>query len=336
MIVMFSDLHLDNFRQFSTIDELGFNSRLLEQMRVVQRVVKYLHSLKAAGKKITIVFLGDLINGQGESIHKTVNYVMHTVARQVADIAPTYMVVGNHDVYRNIHILQALEPISNLQYVDKTTAVNIDGYDIDIVPWNCEIPEKRGDILMGHIPISGDEFVSVFDKNAIDRNMLHGYNMVFLGHYHTHHEFAVPGVQKAMYVGAIMANSFSDTLEDRGLTILDDGRISFVPIPSPKFIERYVSTQEQMDSAIKEYNETDNYFRIIVTSPDVTIPEVGHRVQFEVNYKSVETVTRLAMPTTKETMRDLVHRVIDLSNTALDRDEIKAELDSVMKGVWNV
>lgn len=336
MIVMFGDLHLDNFRQFSTITPKGLNSRLVIQSHVVGQVVKLVEKFKKEGRNPHIVFTGDIINSQGESLHKMVYRVAYYTAKRLAAVAPTYMICGNHDIYRNIDLASNFDAVQDLWGVRVTAQVPLDGHTIDLVPWECNIPKRnRGDILIGHIPLIGDEFGNVFDKDGISRDELIGYKKIFLGHYHTRREFKVKGADYATYIGAVMANSFSDSNEQRGITVLDDDEVRFIPIESPQFIERRVSSVEHMDKLRNEWETSEDFFKVTVMKSGIPIPALDHRAQFETDYQDVEIVTRLSTPEKHETLQQSVHRVVDLTNTALDRDEIKKELDQMMKGVWD-
>ena len=157
-LLIFSDLHLDNYRRFSTTGAGGLNSRLIQQTNVIQQVIKTAEEIKPEA----IVFLGDLFNGQGATINKLLYLTGHKLVTQLQRVAPLYLIVGNHDMFGESHILSPMAEMSNVKIIEKTEHFNLLGKKIAMMPWGGLIP-KEGDILLGHLDIEGGRTGTGYD-----------------------------------------------------------------------------------------------------------------------------------------------------------------------------
>lgn len=328
-ILILADLHLDHYRQFSTVTESGLNSRLLSQLEVMREVCQ----IAKQGNVESIIFLGDLINSQGESLPKIIYNSVYLVLSKLAQVAPTYVLIGNHDVYRAMHILSAFTPIKDLTIIDKSLTMKLNGLNVDMVPWENRLPKKHGDILFGHLETKGQDMGGIPSPVGFEKTDYFGYRKIYLGHFHTLHSFEVPGCTEAMYIGAVMQNSYSDTGEQKGVHILDkDWNRTFVPIRSPLFLQATIASQEAMDNFMKNGHNDVDYFRLILRDPDIKLSKFDHRIQIE--WDVMPTHEARMEIKESESLREITHNFINTSKTVLDKEAIKKQLDEIMEGVW--
>lgn len=317
MWLIFSDIHLDQYKAFATLTESGLNSRLATQISVFRDV-------KRVAKKNSvsrIFFLGDLFNSLTPTISKIVYNVGFYMCKLLADNAALYLVVGNHDIYEGIHLFTPFESIPNTKVIFTTETIKADGKLIDIVPWNSDFPSNsKSDYCFGHFGITGavgNSGVIPVDT-GVTNDMLSGYKIVLAGHYHVR-QMLGNGI---FHVGSVMANSFQDSVEDKGVWLLDPSKdhLSFVPIKSPKFITLEVNDN---NTDVLEKITPDNFFRLIVTADNIQLPQLPNNVIVEYEYKPSSTVQTSVAIDEPLSYIPIISEFIDNSNTALDKSVLK-------------
>lgn len=333
-ILLFADLHLDQWRQFSVLTENGFNSRLLEQLKVINQVTKI-----AVDENVTdIIFLGDLINSQGESLPKIVYNAAFFVVNALSKVRPVKLIVGNHDIYRLMHILNPFEALTDVEVIDKTSFCHIEGKKIDMVPWECQLPKRDiGDILLGHCDVVGTKMGNTASKVGFNPGDFEGYERVYLGHLHTRQHFNVPRCKEAMYIGSVMQHNYADTDEAKGVTIISPANgwadlCRLVPIASPRFLQSEVSTKTALGNFSSMVDSSPDYYRLIVRNSKLEIPKYDHRVQVEWDIK--ESANARMDIKAEESVKDIVYKFVETHNTKLDKKGIRDMIDHVMEGVW--
>ncbi len=333
-ILLWSDLHLDQFKQFSTIREDGFNSRLVEQLRVVRQVCKIIEKYNVTHT----VFLGDLINPIGESLPKVVYNAAYFVAKAISklaevQLAESYFIIGNHDLYRGSHILSAFADLKNLRVINQPTVVKLDGIDCDMIPWGYPV-SRKSDVLLAHAEVDKSILTYASDAPDVDpvpTEALRDYKYIFLGHWHTRQRIKV-SAKEAMYVGSVMQTSFSDTDEDRGVHLFDGSNVTFIPISSPHFHKAEVGSEEALENFTQIYeNDKRSYFLLSVKTSGLKIPTFDHRVRVEFNIKPRQE-TRI-MQEAGEPLLQVVNKFIDQANTQINKEDAKAYAQEILKNV---
>jgi len=320
-ILIFSDLHLDNYRRFSTISNGGVNSRLLSQINIVKQVKRLAKKLQPEA----IVFLGDLFNGQGSSINKLLYLMGHNLIYSLQEDFPVYLIVGNHDVYGNTHILTPMAGMPNVRIVESTVSEHLMGRHITMVPW-CGVIPKSGEVLLGHLDIDGAKTGIGYElSGTIHKKEVEQYNIVISGHYHGY-QVLPPNI---IYCGAVMPISFGDVAdEDYGCLILDeDLKTTRSIIDSPKFIPIIINTQQNIDKFAK--NKGSNYYRLTITDRKIVVPKFGHTVEVEWDIQE-EMKTRLDYEIDSP-LEDILCTYIDQCNTQIDKEEAKIVLRGIMR-----
>ena len=326
-MIFFGDLHLDEYRMFSTILENGFNSRLMEQIKVDNQVVQKIEEL---GEE-NVIFLGDLINSFAGSLPKVIYNAAYLTCRLIAEKANLYLIIGNHDLFRNMHIFQAFAEIPNVFIVSSPVTERIEGYQADLIPWDCALPIQKGDILAGHLSVLGSwENASKHkSEEGIHSTSMFGYKHIFLGHFHDAQPIEVPGAQTAMYTGSIMQINLAGSVMERGLYRLKDDKVEFFPIKSPQIKEITLETPEAAKEFLdRGYNEID-YFKITVRHREIELPTFDHKVIVEYDLAPSAPELRFANQP-DENIIETIENFIDQSNTALPKDKIKEKLKEIL------
>jgi len=142
-----------------------------------------------------------------------------------------HTLLGNHDVaFKNTLEVNSpallLKDYDNIKVYEEFTTVNIDGVDIDLVPWICDdneeeifgkIKNSKSQICFGHFEISGFEM----DKGhvcdiGIDKKSLLKYDVVLSGHFH--HKSSNDNIT---YVGTPYEMTWADCNDPKGFHVFD-------------------------------------------------------------------------------------------------------------------
>ena len=325
----------DEFRQWSTL-ESGFNSRLLDQIKVIAAIGKLIEDRGIEN----VFFLGDLFNSFSSSLPKSVYNAAYYFMKTLAERANLFVIVGNHDVWRGLHILDPYREMENVNIVmGPITNYAIEGHRVDMIPWGFELPprDKRGDVLMAHVEVKGAVMnaTGIRTTDGITQSSLEGYKYVFLGHYHERQILDVPHADWAGYIGSVMQINMSSSPDSKGVTLVEGTgelsrtlEVSQIDVPSPRIWTRTIVAQEQVPEIVDLIKERD-YWRLTVTEPDIKLPLFDHRVQIEfdlkpkVEYRLEERVG--------ESLKETVTRFIEGVETKVDRDLAIRLLDWVMQ-----
>lgn len=320
MILIFTDLHLDNYRRFSTTLQGGINSRLYNQIKVIDQVA----SIANTQKPEAIVFLGDLFNGQGATINKLLYLVGFQLVDRLQQIAPLYLIVGNHDLYGDTHILSPMAEFPNVRLVDETRHFPFFGLDVAMVPWGGSLP-PHGDLLLGHLDIEGVKTGLGFElPGTIHAKEVKDFKLVISGHYHSYQTIS-PNI---IYCGAVMPTTFGDIAEEDYGCLLLDADLNPVRhiISSPKFIPIVIDTQEDMNKFVE--HKSNNYYRLTVKDRKITVPKFDYTV--EVDWDIEEKLTTRLQYEVDAPLEDVLCQYIDQINTRIDKEQAKLILREVM------
>lgn len=276
-IGIFSDLHLHNFKQFSKPVGKGLNSRAVETLKILDQVVGVAESLELEA----VLFCGDMFESRGYISVALLKEAKDRI-RSIARICPVIMIAGNHDQATKeedtpnaVELFSDIEGVMILSNGDSTIigGEEYEGWDLEI--FGFEAGEKLTDlinpsrfsgdynrILLLHETIKGTAINSTgyvadfgipknYLKKYLDRNEI---DFCFIGDIHVRQKI----LDNCWYVGNTIQKEFGED-QDKGILILEDGEVYFLPLESPQFKSIDFSDLES------EYNETD-YFRVTVSS----------------------------------------------------------------------
>jgi DNA repair exonuclease SbcCD nuclease subunit len=313
-IVTFGDLHLEESKSFSTILPNGINSRLVEQMKVVGRIADQLRPTD------TVVFLGDLINSYGESLKKIIySAAFYTLKTWASKCEQLYVLVGNHDIYRNATIVHAFDEIDNVKVIEGWETVEIDNYIVDLVSWNSSLPGTKGDIFCGHVMPIGAWLGKLYVKQAeegVPIEWFDGYKYVFCGHVHEPQDLVVPRSETIVHCpGSIIQLNLSSSPAPRYLWRLEHGKISKIEIPSPKIYTTVLNTQAEVDKFFSA--KVDGYHKILATDNTLQFPTLDHTltVEFVAKPEAGEQIEEIK----EMNLLEIIHEFIDGSKTSIDK-----------------
>ena len=319
MWLILTDLHLDLHRAFATVASNGLTNRIIQQIEVIQQVKRIARKHKVNN----IFFLGDLFNTLSPTIPKLVYNVAFYLIQSLAEIANVYILVGNHDIFQNIHLFTPFTSIPKVKVIHDSTTIIVDGKSIDMIPWGGDLfGEDKAHYCFAHIGIAWADVGTgfVLDADQVPLSALAGYKIVLAGHYHTRQMMA----EGVFHIGGVMATSFKDTPEDKGVFLLDptNDKLDFIPVKSPKFLTMVFTNQLQVDILNMSQFPTDNYYRLLIQSDDIVVPEFGPNVIVEYDYEPKTEETALAVSEITDLV-PIVQDFIDRSNTQLPKPILK-------------
>lgn len=317
-IVFFGDIHLNTSKQFSTILSNGVNSRLVDQMQVVGRIAKQLRSTD------TVIFLGDLIDSYGESLPKIIySAAFYTLKTWAEKCKKLYVLIGNHDIYKNATVVHAFNEIDKVKVIDGWETVEIEDYMVDLVSWNSSLPGVKGDIFAGHVMPIGAWLGKLYVKQAeegVPIEWFDGYQYVFSGHIHEPQDLVVPKSKTVIHCpGSIIQLSLASSPAPRYLWRLENRNLSKIEISSPKIYTTILNTQAEVDDFFNA--KTDGYHKILATDNTLQFPTLDHTLTVEFVAKpeagkQIEEIKAM-------NLMEIINEFIDTSKSSVDKKVAK-------------
>ena len=200
-----------------------------KEYRVVfQRLYEKLRELKP-----------DIIVNTGDTFHTKLDLspeairMMSELFAKLADIAPYYMILGNHDMnLKNGARLDAITPIvenlkhPNLHFIKNTETIEVaDGIDLRVLSivdpenWPETLPDDRVNIALYHGSIAGSTTDTgwVMTHGDIDIDTLAKYDYGLLGDIHKTHQ-KIDNDGKCAYPGSLIQQNHGET-PDKGFLL---------------------------------------------------------------------------------------------------------------------
>ena len=236
--LVFSDVHLHNWRYGSQQDRSGFNSRLLDQVAVMAQIYGYAkeHDIPV------IVFCGDLFHTH-QSLHIGPLAVAHRFFTAWAREGKiTWMLPGNHDMADQQGKLTSLESLKH--QVSVFDEMDLSNLKFCFLPYTADQIKIR--YFLDHVPDDAFAFMhsgvqraavnhkgfilndEVLDPTWIPDRIKH----TFIGHYHS-----LQQTSKWTIPGSPMHHGWGDAGDSRGFLHVtpDPFRILPISLDFPQF-----------------------------------------------------------------------------------------------------
>lgn len=269
-VLVISDTHYHNFKQYAAINAKGINSRLGDILRAT---VEAAMELKRRGGNV-IVHCGDVFHVRGHLPPSVLNPVVDMYKRLIEQGFEVHMISGNHDLETDNTVrvsssVSALESVGVKVY-HEPTVVAIQDERWYFVPWFKDLKHLKEIIdvdlfkfrhqptnLVIHAPLNGvivgipDHGLSPDDFKGL------GYRRVYCGHYHNHVEYVLSDGTQVFSVGALTHQNWGDT-ESRAGYVLHGDDVDQVPTHAPKFRKVSFKDLEFFDDQFY----ADNYIKV--------------------------------------------------------------------------
>lgn len=243
-LLIFTDLHLHDWKQFGLDQKTGLSKRLVEQQSILNQLVTLIQVRKIDG----VLFVGDLFHSVGNVATEVLNTAYTFFYYLKKNNVPVYFVKGNHDLVNRkapkwFHysgkIFDSGETLEGLRLVDFNEEINyeeIKGYKI---------------VAIHQTPISSKVGNFEFKEGVNWRELAKNNGLVLFGHIHTRQQLS----NNCLVIGSPMALNFGD-VNDRGCYVVDYGTLKydFIKLDYPQF--------KTVDN-IEDVKEDGNYYRVL-------------------------------------------------------------------------
>ena len=216
----------------------------------------------------------------------------------------THIIVGNHDMYyKDTHEVNALEEVvrgrySNINIHSVPTVVNIDGLDIQLMPWITDsnreeafkaIKKPKAEIMMGHLEVQGFTMhKGAISDHGMDRNVFDKFDRVYSGHYH--HRSTIGNVT---YIGAFGEYTWSDYNDPRGFSVLDTESRDLEFIQNPHKMFRLAKYDDVANPNIVEKIQKTDFSKYKDTFVKLVVVNKSNPYAFDLLFDSIYKVSPL-------------------------------------------
>lgn len=244
-MLLFSDLHLHNYEQFSERLPSGRNSRLQNCLDVVHQA----RSICLERKVDICVFLGDYFDSRTK-LDIDVLTSGYKAIDELSRVVEVVMVEGNHDAYTkvgDVHSIQVFEKLVMIADTPKIWSLGneLDPWNVAIYPWTSDIEGMKEwikqmpacDLFLFHQGVS-EAAVGVFDMHvkteiSLKDLPLDKVRYAVAGDYHKR-QFLANG--KFHYLGSPLQLSFNERGDRKCFTLIkDDWTIEEIETDAPRF-----------------------------------------------------------------------------------------------------
>lgn len=233
-IAHLADVHIRNVKRHT------------EYEKVFDTLYSNLRELKQQHPGLAIYLGGDIVHAKLDMSPELIQ-VTYKFLKSCADIAPTFMILGNHDCnLNNKHRLDALSPIvnsldhPNLFFLKDTGIYRTN--NIDFVLWsitddveNYKVPKKASNqqvlFFHGAVDTAQTEQGIEIKNNKVTLDMMNGFDYVMLGDIHKYQY--LDENKRICYCGSTIQQNFGESLS-HGFVLwyMSNGFSKFIEIPN--------------------------------------------------------------------------------------------------------
>jgi len=303
-LIVTSDTHLYEFRQFAKTLEGGINSRLKQSLDVLDMIIE-----RANQEADLFIHVGDLYHEKGRTSLKVV-YESFKVLRKL--MKPSIWVSGNHDmVFRTTGkytVLDLLEFVVPQSYVDREV-IDFEGYKFVCVPYNFDreehsetiysIEDKENVVLLTHADMKDVMYGGYKSEVGLEKESLSEFLFAIVGHCHTPYFLE----NNVLIPGAPVQHTWNDVGEERGYWVveLNNGQLEGVEFCRVSNVSKFVEVNLEENPDF-EFNDRD-FYRVICSSP-VEIPEGVNAVVITPEVEAEEKRLEVASLSSPESLID--------------------------------
>lgn len=232
-----------------------------------------------------IIFAGDLFQDRQRIDILTYTSTFDILLKHCDGSINFWALLGNHDLwYHDKWDISSVMPFSalpNLTVIDKACSLNIEGREIDFLPYVRDpieylklLQEAAKDrnglkLLIGHLAVHGAELNTLYhtladvvlehdgDMKIVGPELFKFWDKVFLGHYHGPQE-----MENIEYVGSPLQLTFGEAFQEKHIIVynLDTGDKEYI---INDFSPRHIITSED---EVHKYDIENNFIRLSVTN----------------------------------------------------------------------
>lgn len=268
-----------------------------------------------------------------------------------------YMIVGNHDVYFKNTLFPntpdlLLAEYENIFTISHPQTVDVDGFDIAMIPWICQenyddsyevIKHSKADICMGHFEIEGFQmYRGVESHGGLSQSMFDRYDKAFSGHYH--HRSTKGNIT---YLGTPYELTWQDYGDPKGFHIFDlaSRELTFIENPNRLFVKLEYNDLDQEPIDLAPLNLKDTYIKLIVVNKtdfykyDQFLNKLYTKGAYEI--KIIEDIGdfsngEIADDIKLEDTQSVLNHYIESIETDVDTAKIKAYIQSLYTEAVNL
>jgi DNA repair exonuclease SbcCD nuclease subunit len=189
-----------------------------------------------------------------------------------------YMLAGNHDTYyKNTNDVNSpdllLTQYNNIEVIDSPKTINLNGFDVCMVPWICaENYEESIDVMkntpatlcMGHFEIAGFAMYRGMESHeGLSKETFDKFDMVFSGHYHHR-----SNDNHIYYLGNPYELTWQDHNDPRGFHLFDleNRQLGFIQNPYTMFTRIEYNDKEVEPLDLTSLDLNGKYVKLIVVN----------------------------------------------------------------------
>jgi len=277
-----------------------------------------------------MIHLGDVFHTLSPFIRKDVINFGVKLFADLAQYTRVYILVGNHDKFRNECYLDFLQS-ENVNIISSPTVISLQYIQAGFVPHGAEevIPSFSDvDILFLHADIIGARLST---GKVMEEGISNVPPVEFIFNGHIHLPQKIGGI---ICVGSPLQQDFSESREEKRVILWENGRILDISIPSfiPQFRVYEFTKKSEFKKFLKVHQENPSHDYILLRVPhtfDVSPLEGNERIFIE--FLQEERVRKQEEEKPPLTVEEAMDKWIEAQE--LEQSD-KNELKKIAREVW--